>query len=802
MLKIVQTVFFLFLFHIAAAQLTVKGKVTDDREIPVALAVVSLQQGSVIIGNAITDNMGFYHFNPVKKGDYKLLFKHIAYRDTVLLASIYADTSINIYLQNSRNLKEVVVQAKKPIFQREIDRLRFNVAETDLIFGNNVWDVMEKTPLVNVSQDGTIQISGTSGAIVYINNKRKVLTGNALKSYLSSIPSDNLEAIEVITTPSSKYDAEGGAGIINILTKKNKEEGLVGNTVLSTRQTAVNSQAGSLYLNNRQGKWNIFSTVYGGNRSRKPEFKKDIFYPSGADNGLIRRNINSLNNFQTLYPGANLGIDRQINSNHVIGLLFDYAGNWHKETRNAFSRDHFSNTDVLNLTNNQDDLSSQTYSFNLNYQGKIDSSGKKLSIDFDALEYTSKNNSISKTDALDIINYQPQSVKDWFRSASPQQISNQSVKFDFEWPVSKQLSFDFGAKTSFSKIDNNLVFEDRTTENTWIKDLDRSNLFRYNENINSLYALLNRKVNASWSYQLGVRLENTVAKGWLEGVKAVDRNYTNVFPTAFLKYTTSKEKTFVLALSSRITRPGFWDVNPFRTYTTDQTYFEGNPFLSPSKYYRQELSHTFGHKAGTYSIQLAASQLLDEFYALPYNPSANIIANKKVNYGNKYSYSSTLTYYIQPLPWWKLSGSVLTGYVLSKGSYADNILIDNRTFLLSLSANQMFNISKKKGLSGTLIANNTFPATIVNTAIGNRLETELRIRKSAGAWDITLSGQDFFKSNKDRYKVLVNELRIIDENYYDTRSVALSLSFNFGKSTVRDKRDRDTGFQDIKQRTG
>lgn len=800
MIKFIQTAFLIFIVQHASAQIAVRGKVTDSKNLPVELAIVSLQQGSAVIGNSVTDAAGQYQFKNVKRGNYKLSFKYISFKDTSLIASINADTLINLQFQNIQNLREVVVSAKKPIFQREIDRLRFNVSGTDLVFGNNIWDVIEKTPLVNASEDGNIQISGTNGAVVYINNKRKVLTGTALKNYLSSIPSDNLEAIEVITTPPSKYDAEGGAGIINILTKKNKDEGLVGNTVLSARQTAVNSQAGSLYLNNRAGKWNVFSNLYMGNRSRKPEFRKDIYYPAAGDNKLTQRNINSLNSTQTLYPGINLGIDRQLNANHVIGLLADYAGNWQKDMRNAYSSDHFKNTDSLSLTNNRDNLNSQTYALNLNYQGKLDSSGKTLSIDFDGLEYRSKNNSISKTDALNSLSDQSLFVKNWFRSSSPQQISNQSIKVDLEWPVNKKLSFDFGAKTSFSKIDNNLLFENRISDNEWIKDLNRSNKFRYKENINSLYAILNRKVNKQWSYQLGIRLENTIADGWLEGNKVVDRNYINVFPTAFLKYTTDKQKTFILAVSSRITRPGFWDVNPFRTYTTDQTYYEGNPFLSPSEYYRQELSHTFESKIGTFSIQLAASQSLDEIYALPYNPSANVIANKKVNYGNKYGFTNAVTYYKQLLPWWRLSGTVLTGYVLSKGSYANDILIDNKTSLFSVSVNQTFNISKKNGLSCTVITNNTFPVTIVNTQIGNRLETEIRVRKSMGSWNVTLSAQDLFKSNKDRYKVQENELRIMDKNYYDTRSAAISVSFNFGKSTVKSRRDKDTGNEDVKQR--
>lgn len=800
MFKIATTILFSIVFYSTYAQVSVRGKVTDNNKNPLAFATVSIQQGNIVVYNALTDSVGHYQFNNIKTGNYKFLIRPGTYRDTIIPVAIHADTLLDVQYDKIQTLSEVVVRSRKPVFERTIDRLRFNVAGTDLVYGNNIWDVIEKTPLVSASSDGTLQISGTSGAIVYINNKKKLLTGNALKSYLSSIPSDNLEAIEIMTTPSSKYDAEGGAGIINILIKKNKEEGLNGNAVLSTRQSAVNSQAASVYLNHRKGKWNMYTDLYAGNRKRKPEFNKDINYPADGGDGLKQRSINSSNEFRVLYPGASLGIDYQANPNHVVGMLFDYSGDWRKETRDAYSHDRFLHSDSLRFTNNTDDLSSQTYSLNLNYQGRLDSTGTTLSIDVDFLEYRSTNNSVSKTETLDIGTYKSLFITDWFRSASPQNISNQSVKADLEWPVGKSSSLDLGAKVSLSKIDNDLLFENRLPDNTWTKDFTRSNLFRYDENITSLYAIWNSKLNTKWSYQLGVRLENTVARGWLEGELVVDRNYTNIFPTAFLKYTTVKERTYVLAVSSRITRPGFWDVNPFRTYTTDQTYFEGNPFLMPSKYYRQELSHTLEGKTGTFTFQLAASQLLDEFYALPYNPSGNIIANKKTNYGNKYSYSGTMVYYKKLLPWWTLSGSVLTGYVISRGKYADSVAIENESFLLSLSANQTFNISKKRGLSCTVIAKNTLPVTIVNTRISNRLETEIRLRKSINNVNIVLSAQDLFKSNMDRYRIMLDGLRIVDKNYHDTRSIALSVSYNFGKSTVKSQRDRETGNNDVKGR--
>jgi len=800
MLKIAATIIFSLILISTYAQVSVQGKVTDNNRNPLAFATVSMQQGKIVVYNTLTDSTGHYLLSNIKPGEYKLLVRPGTFRDTIIPLAIHKDTTLHISYDKIQTLSEVVIRSQKPVFERTIDRLRFNVAGTDLVFGNNIWDVLEKTPLVNASSDGTLEISGTANAIVYINNKKKILSGNALKNYLSSIPSDNLEAIEVMTTPPSKYDAEGGAGIINIIIKKNKAEGLNGNAVLSARQSAVNSQAASIYLNHRKGKWNIYTDLYAGNRKRKPDFNKNIHYPAGDGDGLVQRNIHASNEFRVLYPGANLGVDYQLNRNNVIGVLFDYSGDWHKETRDAYSRDHYGHADSLRFTSNKDDLNSQTYSLNLNYQGKLDSTGTTLSVDLDILEYRSGNKSLSKTEVLDIDTYKSILTTDWFRSSAPQNISNKSAKADLEWPIGKKSSLDLGAKVSLSSIDNNLVFENWTPDYTWVHDPTRSNLFKYDENISSLYAIWNSEINTQWSYQLGMRVENTVAKGWLNGSRVVDRNYTNVFPTAFLKYTTAKNRTYVLALSSRITRPGFWDVNPFRTYTTDQTYFEGNPFLKPSKYYRQELSHTLEGKTGTYTFQVAASQLLDEFYALPYNPSGNIIANRKTNYGNKYSYSGAMVYYNKLLPWWTLSGSVLTGYVISRGKYADSVNIDNESFVVSLSANQTFSISKKKGLTCTVIAKNTFPVTIVNTRISNRLETEIRLRKTIQSFNIVLSAQDLFKSNMDRYNIVLDGLRIIDKNYHDTRSVALSVSYNFGKSTVKSKRDRDTGNDDVKGR--
>jgi hypothetical protein len=795
-----QTVCLIFLFHIAPAQVLVKGNVSGEKKNPIQYVTVSVSQGKTSLATTFTDSIGNYQFKNLAKGSYKFLFHYVSFADTAASFTINSDTIIDMQFQNSKLLPTAEVRARKQVIQMLVDRLRFNVAGTDLVFGNSIWDVIEKTPLVTTSSDGNIQIKGTTGAIVYINNKRKVLSGNELKSYLSAMPAGNLVAIEVITTPSSRYDAEGGAGILNIITKKKKEDGVEGSASLSARQTKVNSQAGSLFLNSHKDKWNIYSTVYASNRRRKPDFTQDIYFPAPANPGLNSRHISASSLTEAFTYGGNAGIDYQFNKNHVAGLIVDYSGTRDKKARIANNYDDYLGiTDSLTFSNNDDRLNANTYSLNMNYEGKLDASGKTLSVDFDALKYISTNNSVSKTEVLDATPDKVLYVRDYFRSAAPQKVSNQSLKTDFQWPINENTSLDLGAKVSSSKIDNTLLFENNTAINLWVKDNSRSNLFRYDENIIAAYFVLNRTINAKWAYQLGVRLENTIAKGYLEGTKVVDRNYTSAFPTGFLKYNATPEKAFVLALSSRITRPSYWDVNPFRAYTTDRAYFEGNPFLQPSRYYRQELSHNFDTKKGNCTFQLAAGQTLNEFYSLPYNDTANILVHRKTNYGNKYSYSATAIYSVKPKPWWRLSATGLVGYIISKGGYA-GIPIDNQSSVISISTNQTFTLSKKKGLTCTVIANNTFPFTIVNTRVADRLETEIRIRKSAGPFNITLSGADFFKSNRDRYQVSANDLRLNQNFYNDTRSVALAMSYNFGKSTVKSKRDRNAEFENVKGR--
>ncbi|WP_420574200.1 TonB-dependent receptor domain-containing protein [Kordia sp.] len=794
--------FIIISIKLAHCQYTIDGVVTDTNAMPLPDVFISVVKDNILVKNLITDSLGYYKVKNLKSGNYTLNFSHIGYADSIIVSNITKNTRLNFRFKENKELSKVVITAEKNIIERKTDRLRFNVANSDLILGSSVWETLNKTPFVSTNENGTIEIAGTQGVIVYINGRKKRLSGEVLMNYLKSLPADNLEAVEVITTPSSRFEAEGGAGIINIVTKKNKEEGLEGTASLSARQTRLFSEAGSIYLNYRKSKWNLFSTAYLSNRERRTNYEKDIFYPISEPTDIETRFIDRENTMKTFFSGANFGVDYEINDKHIVGMLFEFSGADENQNRDAISFDAYTLNDSLTFTKNRDEAVNRTYSLNLNYQGKLDGKGTLLTADIDFLEFSSDNTGISKTDVVTLENNDVLYIRDWFRNATIQDIKSTSFKLDLEFPLSENIAVETGVKFSLSKVDNDLNFDNRAiVEMIWIDDPTRSNFFEYDENINALYAVINHTLSDTWSYQFGARIENTIAKGKLEGTKVVDRNYTNFFPTAFLRYKPNNAHSFVFSVSSRITRPSFWDVNPFREYTTDRAFFEGNPFLNPSRYYRQELNYT--KVAGKVRIvaQIAASQLLDEFYALPFNSDEGIIINRKTNYGNKYSYSGSVTMATKIQPWWRFNATSLFGHVQTTGSYADDtITIDSNSLVFSIVANQTFTISKVKGISLTVFAKNTFPFTLVNTEIGNRLETEIALRKNIGRFSLSLSGRDLLRSNKDRYNIQVGDIRINDTNYHDTRSIAFAVRYAFGKSTVKNQRSRDTGNSDIQRR--
>lgn len=794
-----KTFFILLIFLVTTfssyAQFNIRGKITNKDNDHISFAAVVLAKDSVIVQSLLSDSTGYYSLNIPEAGKYKLRFIYVGYKDKELSLSLRKDTTINVQFTTEIETKGVEITASKPLIENKIDRIRFNVGNTDIVFGSNAWEVIKQTPLVESSEQNGLGISGASGAVVYINNRKCQLSGDALANYLKSMPATNIEAIEVMSTPSSKYDAGGGGGIIRIVLKENKEEGLKGSITIMSRQANFNTPAVSSYLNFQKKQWNIHSSIYANSVKQKRNHSKTINYFSASDTISTQIEDFEYTDRQNS-AGADFGVDYQPHKNHFIGFLAEFSGAISNKKR--FANTYFNPTqiDSLSTSENYDYRLTKNYDMNLNYEGTLDTKGKKISINLDYFNYANSVSGTSKTTFIDESTNNVLYIRNDIRSFVPQNITNRSAKIDFICPFNDKVSLETGLKMTSILIDNNVVFENREMD-SFVKDTMRSKLFGYQEDIRAFYFIFNQQINAKWTYQIGSRIENTIANGYVNKSKVVDKNYTNIFPTCFLKYKYNDKNDITLAVTSRINRPNFWDMNPYRIYVTDKLYQVGNPYLLPSSIYRGELTYAIKN---TYFIKLSSTLLKNDYYPVPI-PQGDIIIEKRLNYGNRYNVGGSLMMTKNLTKWWKGTYSVRSSYIGTKGAY-ENITINNQSFFVGIMTNQSFTISQKKGLTCTVSIEDDFPATFTNTRVANRLYTNVRFRKSFwnGKGNLSCTINDLLKSSQDRYKVFLPTVALNDRYYNDTRSIAFSFSYQFGKDTVKDNKDRETGNKSEKSR--
>ncbi|MDR0792221.1 MAG: carboxypeptidase regulatory-like domain-containing protein, partial [Chitinophagaceae bacterium] len=239
------------------AQHTISGGVADKQAAPLAFAniILTSSSDSLFKKGVVSDSAGNFRFNNLHAGNYKLTASLINYLNYSARFNLSADTSIFVQLNDTlQDLNAIVITSRKPVFEKTADRFVFNVANSPLTTGGAAWDVLQHTPMLMVNNT-SVSIIGSSGATVYINDRKSVLSGEDLARYLQAMPADNIIKIEVITAPSAKYEAGTGGGIINIVLKKILDDGLNGSLTLGDRQATYNNQNGSLQLNYRHNRY-------------------------------------------------------------------------------------------------------------------------------------------------------------------------------------------------------------------------------------------------------------------------------------------------------------------------------------------------------------------------------------------------------------------------------------------------------------------------------------------------------------------------------------------------------------------
>jgi iron complex outermembrane recepter protein len=630
----------------------IQGRILNDNFAPVAFATIALVNlDSIPKYGEISNESGEFVISNITPGSYRLMIQHLEYEkyytDVIYLVANEKTEYPDIKLRStSINLDEVVVTGRKALIEIQADKIVFNVASSPSASGTNGLYLLRKSPGVTIDMDNNIALQGKGGVQIYINGIQSRLSGNDLATMLESMTSDNIEAIEIITNPSSRYDAEGNAGIINIRLKRNVSSGFNGNVTSSASKGNFFRNSQSLILN------------YGGEKvktsfeiNKSADVLQDDFYDVKAQNNFIMdldsREIRNRNGFNFA-----VGLDAQLSKKHTLSFsgraIFNDNINELISTTNIYMTNPQRLNQVLRSQTNAV-LPSQNLNFNLNHKWEINkNSAFNADVSYGKYQterFTMQPNTFFEADGETVV-----SVSDSEFNADTY-IDLWSAKIDYEktWNT---INFSTGLKFSNIETDNSFSFYNLVNQNP-VLDLTKSNDFTYSESVTAAYAILNASISQYMKLNAGIRVENTSSRGRLISElpindKDVPRNYTDFFPNVSISFNDQKNHFWSIGIGRRITRPNYQDLNPFESPLSQLITWKGNPFLRPNYIMNYQFSYAYKQKltiTNTYSVT-------KDFFATIFEISgeqSNILIprnmQKATNYGVSLSYPLEVSKY-------------------------------------------------------------------------------------------------------------------------------------------------------------
>jgi iron complex outermembrane receptor protein len=793
----------------------ITGAITDAGGKPVSAVTVTLlrSKDSALIKTAITNKDGRYEFEKVQDGNYLVQASGVGYGKkssgtlSVNASKPNAEVPALLLEPGVKGLTEVTVTAKRPFIETKIDKTVVNVDASPTNAGATALEVLEKSPGITVDNNGNISLRGKAGVIVMMDGKPTFLSPTDLANLLKNLPASAIDQIEIMTNPSAKYDASGNSGVINIKTKKGKAAGFNGSIMAGITTSIYTDKNGTYVIPKSQNSINF------NYRNKKINFfgnyNPNVF--NGRSHLEINRtkldqnkNITGYNDVETQFKFGNnnhtlkLGLDYYANKNNTLGIVvsgFVFAGHPTPTTiTNTNDENHNILTQMVSRTDNK--IRFKNFTSNFNYRHQFDSTGTELTADVDYIAY---DNTSDMTLTTDFFNGSGQQLGNQLilKGHLPSQIEILSIKSDFTRPFKKGGRLEAGAKSSFVSNDN-LVNYVRWDGSKWIAD-NRSNHFIYDENINAAYLNANRQFG-KWSLQGGLRLENTVAKGYqVTNDSTFKRSFTNLFPSAFISYAINKNNSITISYSRRITRPNYQDLNPFIYFLDSLSYRKGNPFLLPQFTHNMELSHSFKGKLITTLNYSTTANVISQLV----KPDGDLLFLTSDNVARFRNMGIAITAPIPVTKWW--TSNFFTNIY---NNHYDGIY-ENKPLSLSFTS-FMINITEtftvKPGftleMSGFYRGRGVDQLNINEPMYVLNFGGQKQLLKGKGTLRLNLRDPFWLQHYSGKTKYDLVDSRIY--NRWDNRQVTVSFTYRFGKNNQQNPppRRRNNASQDEQNRVG
>ena len=775
---------------LSAQTYRLSGCVQDENRQPVEVANVLLKQAkdSAYITGMLTDTQGCFSFDQ-PLGEYLLHITLIGSEDLYVPVVLQGNKNVGELTLKSSSalLDEVTVTAARPVIKRLVDRVVFDAHNTIASAGGSALDLLREVPGLQVGQN-SIGIIGKGGIKVYINDRETKLSGDELIDYLRSYDASQILKVEVITTPPSKYDAAGNAGIINIRLKSRPKD-YVGGTASASYSTGEkdNYGYGGINLNLSKGRVSSFlngGTTQGNYETREKNYR---YFPQNTWNSRADY-TNYMNSFY-LQGGVDVSLERD----WTVGMQAIYNHSAPKPG-NALSwtEVYDASTAVLDsllYSNSDKDTGSDRLNLNFHTDKVWDDKGKKMTWDVDYLRDNRNENMgfLSKTllpDGTEI----PGTNFD-YNYLQHRKVDVVSSALDFILPFEKY-KITAGAKVSFTNTRNGINYD--TSDPTLVQD----DYFRYKEQIYALYADYSREFSERFSMQLGLRMEHTRTTGISEAKDTEDKHdYTRLFPTVYLLYSPTDGHALNFSFSNRISRPSQNMVNPFPFYQNKYTYACGREDLKPSYTYNAELGYTLKNN---FNVSAYYSYSNDVFFqVVDLDAETNVTSFLWENFMQTHAFGLNNSYTFRT-KWLQAYAQHGVSYRRTTSSAATTSP-EEKGWAYDASLRNTFFFNEKKTLLATLsgsYSSRQYQGIYLMSPTYS-VSAGMLYRLLNNKLSLSLNVNNLFVSHS-KLETMSNGLKIIADNQFAFASFRIGVSYTFG-GDIRSKGQRNSN-EDIQRR--
>lgn len=762
---------------------TIAGSVSDSvTHTPVELANIILKpkgEDSIVAATSVGAD-GKFELLKIKQGNYDLHLSFIGYTPKMLQLNVTGDIQLgNVPLSSSaKTIGDAVIVTQKNLIVKNSEKTVYNVAQDPTNQIGNAEDVLRNMPGVSVDQKGNISIIGKQGIRVLVDGRPNAMAENDLQSYLKSIPANSIEAIEIITNPSARYDAEGNAGIINIKLKKGKADGL--NATLSAGYGILNRYNANGAINYRKGKFNVFANY--------------AFNYHKIKNRYIETRDISVNDTLTHYDMDSKGLESGLRHNVKAGLDFmptDKAtltyttglnigwNKWHSEA-DAQNYNSLNDLTARYFSINNEMNNSYTITNDIAYIQKLDTNGQELSLNLTHAYVNTMPRGDMNSEAYDSLgNYSP-AMSLHRKTATNTDIHNVIAQLDYTYVIPKGKAkghkIEAGVKNE-TTLNNNVYDAYTVMNNVETKDTLLSNSFNYTENIAAGYLIYGGAFKEWLTWSAGLRAEHTYIRS---NNNSVNRKYISFFPNASLGFNINEQNSFSVSYSRRVQRPQFRQLNNTVSFIDQYSTWQGNPLLQPSFSDVLSLSHSITLKKHMFVFEAVGQLQTRDFIESSRVDSNRISRGGNANGADRKMFAFNFYFKLELTKWWDLQMN--HGYNFSHYSYAAGVNtkpISGHQYNLWASTsfkfwkNTVLDINGWFNTGGVQSQGKSLPVGVINASIKKSFLKDNRL-------SVSIAARNIAQSMKWRWTVDNTNLQTVGSWQGLDRVVMFNISYRFG----------------------